>query len=315
MPPKAKKPQTITDVAKAALYRLSELGLPPTPENYALHYYDILGGNPPGGKPGNAPPAIDPHLLEEVDRILDSVADRASQLAQGLNTRNEEIRAKVSDLTRAEEKQAMLKLLASILNSTDSILATTEDTYDGLLVTREALEQIKTELQETRRMAHEDALTGIQNRRGMELALAREVEHAHHYGTPLSLAMLDLDHFKQLNDRYGHETGDKVLVHLATLMRQAQRETDVLVRYGGEEFLIILPGTDLNGAWFVVDRLRATVTATPLQCDNNKIATSFSAGIAQLKADESGQNLISRADNALYEAKRSGRNCIKIAAD
>jgi len=315
MPHEAK---SVTDTAKAALYRLSELGLPPTPENYARHYYEILGSEPqaPTAKAEEeTAPAFDPNLLEEVGRILDSVTDRASRLAQGLNSRNQEMRARVDDLHRAEEKQAMLKLLGSILNTTDSILASTEDTYDGLLVTRQALEQIKTELHETRRLAQEDALTGMQNRRGMELALVREVEHAHRHGMPLSLAMLDIDHFKRFNDRYGHDAGDKMLLHLTTIMRSVQRESDVLVRYGGEEFLLILPDADLNGARFMLDRLRNLVATTPLNYEGRKIAVTFSAGLAQLKAGETGLALTIRADNALYEAKRAGRNCIKITAD
>lgn len=310
------KPKSVTDVAKAALYRLSELGLAPTPENYAQHYYQILGRHPSSAVEEEGPgEVVDRKLLDEVDQILDSVAQKTSQLAESLNARNEEMRITVGDLSRTEEKGAMMKLLGTILTTTDAVLATTGDTYDGLIVTRQALDQIKTELQETRRLVQEDALTGAQNRRGMEISLHREVARSHRYGHKLAVAMIDIDHFKKINDKHGHDTGDQVLVHLTTVMRSVLRESDILARYGGEEFLVILPDTDVNGGQFMLDRLRTVVAATPLQYREKKIPFTFSGGVAQVQSKETAQALVIRVDAALYEAKRAGRNCIKIAAN
>jgi len=310
------KPKSVTDLAKAALYRLSELGLPPTPENYAQHYYDILGRHPSAaveeGEPGEV---VDKQLLDEVDQILNSVAQKTSQLAESLNARNEEMRITVGDLSRSEEKGTMMKLLGTILTTTDAILTTTGDAYDGLIVTRQALDQIKTELQETRRLVQEDALTGAQNRRGMEASLHREVSRSHRHGHKLTVSMLDIDHFKKINDKHGHDAGDQVLVHLTTLMRSVLRESDILARYGGEEFLVILPDTDVNGAQFMLDRLQKVVASTPLQYRDKRIPFAFSGGVAQLQPKEKAQPLVIRVDAALYEAKRAGRNCIKIAAN
>lgn len=310
------KPKSVTDLAKAALYRLSELGLPPTPENYAQHYYDILGRHPSAAVEEEKPEeVVDKKLLDEVDQILNSVAQKTSQLAESLNARNEEMRITVGDLSRSEEKGTMMKLLGTILTTTDAILTTTGDAYDGLIVTRQALDQIKTELQETRRLVQEDALTGAQNRRGMEISLQREVSRSHRHGHKLTVAMIDIDHFKKINDKYGHDAGDQVLVHLTTIMRSVLRESDILARYGGEEFLVILPDTDVNGAQFMLDRLRTVVASTPLQYRDKRIPFAFSGGVAQLQPKEKAQPLVIRVDGALYEAKRAGRNCIKIAAN
>jgi diguanylate cyclase len=181
------------------------------------------------------------------------------------------------------------------------------------MITRQALEQIQEELQETRRLVQEDPLTGTLNRRGLDIVLSREVARCKRSRHQLALAMVDIDHFKEVNDRHGHDAGDKMLQHMTTTIRSVLRESDVLARYGGEEFLIVFPDTDISGAAFVTDRLRNLVGNTPMIYEGRKIQATISAGLAQVKGDENGQSLIMRADAALYKAKNAGRNCVKIA--
>lgn len=156
--------------------------------------------------------------------------------------------------------------------------------------------------------AHEDFLTGALNRRGMDEALIREFERSDRHGTSLSLAMLDVDHFKKINDTMGHSTGDKALAHLSKVVKGILRSTDVLARYGGEEFVILLPGSNQNDAVTVVSGLQRDLTKNFFLHNNERVLITFSAGVAERVHGESVDSVLPRADAALYLAKQSGRN-------
>jgi len=156
--------------------------------------------------------------------------------------------------------------------------------------------------------AHEDFLTGALNRRGMDEALIREFERSDRHGTSLSLAMLDVDHFKKINDTMGHSTGDKALAHLSKVVKGILRSTDILARYGGEEFVILLPGSNQNDAVTVVSGLQRDLTKNFFLHNNERVLITFSAGVAERVHGESVDSLLPRADAALYLAKQSGRN-------
>jgi diguanylate cyclase (GGDEF)-like protein len=157
------------------------------------------------------------------------------------------------------------------------------------------------------KLARIDSLTGILNRRAILEALDTEVERARRYGSTLTCLMLDLDHFKTFNDNYGHQFGDKVLHRIAQVISEACRTNDHLGRYGGEEFLIILPETRIDGASKFAERLRSLVAE--IQLDGNKERITASIGVAEwYDGDDSASRLISQADRALLEAKAAGRN-------
>jgi len=303
-------PQTITDHARATLLRLSELGLPPSPENYAKYYAEI-SGEPLTLKPKES--AEFAELVRMVQLLVDEVAERTGSLANDLGERNQEMRHSIDELSSAQEKTRIMQLLEALVAKADSIHETVSDTHEDLEATRLALDHMSEELIETRQSLHEDSLTGAQNRRGMDAILLREVARAKRNQNRLVVAMLDVDHFKRVNDTYGHDVGDKLLVHLSMITKSVMRESDALIRYGGEEFLLILSETDLQGASYVMDRLRQVVAKAPLVCDNNRIEVTLSAGIAQLGEGENGHSLVLRADHALYEAKRAGRDRVVIA--
>lgn len=304
--------QNPTEIARAALYQLTEDGLAPTPENYGKYYRKVSGETEPQGQ-------IDQNtcgpLLLIIRDMLSEASERTGVLASDLQSQNRTIKSSIDDLAQAQEKQRMLQLLGTILTTTTSIHSTVEDAHLDLAATKMALEQIKNELQESRHLMQEDWLTGAQNRRAMDMVLTKEVARAQRSAAKLTVAMLDLDHFKRINDEFGHDAGDKLLQHLTLITKAVLREADSLIRYGGEEFLIILPETDINGAQFVMDRLQQAFQKTPLAYDGKPIPVTFSAGLARLAADENGHALVMRADAALYEAKHAGRNCVKIAAD
>jgi diguanylate cyclase (GGDEF)-like protein len=148
-----------------------------------------------------------------------------------------------------------------------------------------------------RELARTDELTGLPNRRAWNEQLPRELDRARRDSTPVSVAIVDLDHFKAFNDSHGHLAGDHLLQGLASGAGDRLRTTDVIARYGGEEFAVVLPGCGLDGAEEIIDRLREVVPGEH----------SYSAGIACWNGSETAGDLVARADRALYEAKRGGR--------
>jgi len=176
------------------------------------------------------------------------------------------------------------------------------------------IQQLTDELLQISELAHQDFLTGALNRRGMDEAFQREFNRAERGGEPISIALLDVDHFKKLNDTLGHEAGDIALVHLAKVVKNALRPTDVLARYGGEEFVIILPDTDQQGSMTIMARVQRELTKNFFLHNNQKTLITFSAGVAQRIGQESPEEVIKRADQALYQAKHAGRNRVVGAA-
>ncbi len=164
-------------------------------------------------------------------------------------------------------------------------------------------------------MAITDALTGLHNRRYMETHLKSLLDGARKSGRPLSVLVADIDFFKRVNDTYGHDAGDTVLKEFAARFRRNTRGLDLACRLGGEEFIIIMPDTDLRRAYQVGERLRACVAAEPFQINSaTQLRVTASVGIAALeRADDTAESLFKRADVALYAAKREGRN--RVVAD
>ena len=169
-------------------------------------------------------------------------------------------------------------------------------------------------LADLRHRSRHDALTGLLNRRAMEESMQRQMQRSRRTGEIFSVLMLDLDHFKSINDRHGHVVGDRALKHAAALLKAGLREVDSLARFGGEEFLALMPGATLEASWPVAERLRAHLDANPLALESASVALSVSIGIAQwTDPAEDSSRLLIRADAALYRAKLHGRNCV-IAA-
>lgn len=159
-----------------------------------------------------------------------------------------------------------------------------------------------------------DPLTGVYNRTVMEAALRRETSLARRHKTPLSFIVLDIDRLKAVNDEYGHEMGDKLIKAVADSVSQSLRKTDLLSRFGGDEFAILLSNTGRRGATVLAENIRKKIAGVVCMFASNAIKVTVTMGVASLTTKDRGQALFSRADEALYEAKRAGRNCIKVAA-
>jgi diguanylate cyclase (GGDEF)-like protein len=170
---------------------------------------------------------------------------------------------------------------------------------------------------EVQRLAITDGLTGTYNRRHFFELAKRELSRARRYGHPVSAIMLDIDHFKQVNDTYGHAIGDQVLTALANRCSSNIRNVDILGRYGGEEFAIILPATGLSGAYSMAERLRLCVTDVPVPTEQGDLTVTISLGVASnAQAQDQGEEdvaiLLNRADAAMYVAKQAGRNRVAV---
>lgn len=178
----------------------------------------------------------------------------------------------------------------------------------------EEVRQLNSELLEKARVLEElsnhDPLTGLHNRRYLYSRIAAEIQRFQRYGTRFSVAIYDVDHFKQVNDQYTHAVGDEVLLTLARLVDSALRESDVHARFGGEEFAVILPSAGAEEARRVMEKLREVVAGFEWEVLAPGLQVTISAGVAEIAADEEATPLINRADAMLYEAKRAGRNCV-----
>ena len=164
--------------------------------------------------------------------------------------------------------------------------------------------------EQTKKLAVTDGLTGISNRPNMEQSLLSEFERSKRYNSPLSVVLLDVDHFKDVNDSYGHQKGDEILVTFASVLKKFCRANDTAARYGGEEFLMILPQSNAQGAFKIAERVREEIMKMSFVGNDSKFSVTTSCGVAELNRDymKSVDQLISVADHAMYEAKNSGRN-------
>lgn len=310
--------QTPNVIGITVMQRLKELGLPPTPEHYTRLYYDLSGLPPPAAEPPPVTAAPAPNLacaelLQAVRDMIQEVSDKTGTLARTLGDRNKDLSDNVASLRGSRDRQEILQLLTTVVMQASGIQNTVEASHKELQETRYALINMQNELAETRQLLNEDTLTGALNRRGLDQTLAREIARSQRNDSRLTLAMLDLDHFKRINDTYGHEAGDRLLVHFVSLIRAVLRKSDALVRYGGEEFTLLLPDTDTRGAMLVLGRLQQLMKKSPLLYEEQPVNTTFSAGMATLAADENGHALLRRADAALYQAKANGRDRIVAA--
>ncbi|WP_119154517.1 GGDEF domain-containing protein [Caldimonas tepidiphila] len=190
----------------------------------------------------------------------------------------------------------------------------------GLLVPLLVLAESFRVTERLRREAIHDPLTGALNRRGFEKHTARLAALSAQLGQSLAVLMLDIDHFKQVNDQHGHQVGDLALQSLARMVQRAKRESDAFARLGGEEFCVVLPGTDVPGARVFADRLRRSFAAFEIDTGSSFLSCTVSVGVAYASADtlQAGGadlvDLLHQADEALYEAKRAGRNRVRFYA-
>lgn len=232
--------------------------------------------------------------------------------------------AKLGDFSDRIARAADINELNDVLNE---VLRETRHAQDEALASRDTMvsahrevqqaeqriRELEAELQHMSELVREDQLTGSLNRRGLDDVFERESARADRRNMPLCVAMLDLDNFKRLNDTYGHLAGDGALKHLVKVVRETLRSMDVIARFGGEEFVILLPETTVDAAAAAMVRVQRELTRHFFLHDNEKMLITFSCGVALRHPNEEQASLMARADKAMYQAKNSGKNRVVIA--
>lgn len=212
-----------------------------------------------------------------------------------------------------DRKKIILASMKKISESHTELAKKFDAAQNYLSIIESDKQKLSDELDRARMLSLTDDLTSLPNRRAFIRRLDDEVSRVKRYGFPLSLVLIDIDHFKQVNDEYGHSAGDKVLRVYADKILSIFRHHDMIARYGGEEFAVLLPNTDLDGVLRALDKVKANVPKVKIKINGMSIpAPTFSAGVTEYRAPESPSQLIERADHALYRAKRLGRNRIEV---
>ena len=171
---------------------------------------------------------------------------------------------------------------------------------------------LRDRMKKTREASMRDRLTGLFNRTAYEEKLGEEFARWKRYLEPLTLAVFDIDHFKRINDTYGHQAGDKALRTIAQLLLNKTRETDIIARYGGEEFVMLMPGTKAQEALVVAEKLRDEVQNCGFHYKNTSVVVTISCGISEFLGEDTPSEVFARADKALYQCKENGRNQCRI---
>jgi diguanylate cyclase len=264
------------------------------------------------------------HSLSEAKVTLKNMMftfiERLDALATTTGDYQEQVGKYSEKITEAKHIGQLQDILDQVMQKTRTVHTEARRSLDEMVAARDEAHSaetrvltLQTELEQLSELVREDQLTGSLNRRGLDDVLEREMARADRRKTPLCVAMLDLDDFKKINDTLGHAGGDQALIHLVHVVKETLRAMDVIARFGGEEFMIVLPDTPLEAASQTVTRLQRELTKRIFMHNNEKVLITFSAGVALRKSGEDQQSLIRRADEAAYQAKRSGKNRVVSA--
>ena len=321
--------------ANAALDLLKRATIPPYPQFYELLYTYATGVNPTLNARINAifrngdPTADLAERLyneflkaQDANERISSVSDRMSKRIDAVheaidsamdtaNVYSGTLRSAAGDLSANLDGEALKQMAERLLSETRRMQDSNQQLEAKLQASREDIQQLQRDLDDVRREAMLDPLTKIFNRKHFDEGLLRAVADAKTGSEPLSLMLLDIDHFKNFNDTWGHQTGDQVLRLVAMTLKSNIKGKDIAARYGGEEFAAILPETDLEGAVILADNIRKAIQAKELlkRSTNEKLGRiTASFGVAAFRKGDTPTSLIERADRCLYAAKHEGRN-------
>ena len=320
-----------TSTADRANRLMVQHGVPPTPDNFSVWFYYVSGGsltlkktidiliankrkfdsatnrdlyityvNPHSSTSGDFP--------EQLRGVIDSAKDFLATAISDNRTQMETLGEVSSQCKPTADPRPIIEMLVKELSHATTRSSALEANF---LQTTKDLDEIKDSLKQAEQHSNTDALTGLANRRSLEAFLRSAQITAMEAGTPLSILMIDIDHFKSFNDSYGHQVGDQVLRLVGKVLAESVRDCDLAARYGGEELMAILPGAALEACVEAAERIRRRICDARLtrRATGEEISSlTVSIGVAQFRMGETADGMIGRCDKALYQAKRLGRN-------
>lgn len=258
--------------------------------------------------------------IRETARIRELTHQHGMKMTEGMKTEIQTIEHGIININDFEElKTSIQSRIILLRNHVDTFIlnegekdeeasAIIEQLKQQVKTMEDETEELKEQIEKERQQTLRDVLTEIPNRLSYDERLDLELANYRRNKNPFVLVVWDIDLFKKVNDNYGHAAGDQVLKLVASILNKKMRETDFIARYGGEEFVSILPATDIKAAQLVTDKLRETIAKSNFHFREESVNVTVSAGFAEVKENEEGENLFIRADKALYKAKESGRN-------
>ncbi|QID17338.1 diguanylate cyclase [Nitrogeniibacter mangrovi] len=253
-------------------------------------------------------------------QMLAGFIDRLADMSDSAGAFHDTLENCAGEIERAEDINQLSDVVEHLLRETRTAQENARRSSEDLSSLRQQVDlanaeiaKLQHELHHTSEMVRHDPLTGTLNRKGLDEALKRELSRAQRRSSSLCLGLLDVDNFKRINDTHGHHAGDAALLHLTEVIKENLRPQDSLGRYGGEEFLIVFPDTDVEHAVTAMQRLQRALTTRYFLTGGQKLLITFSAGVARIEPDEAPEAAIDRADQAMYRAKRAGKNRVMMA--
>lgn len=251
-----------------------------------------------------------------VAETMTNVTEAASAVKHKTDDYAVDLQRSVTAMGSAKSAEDIREVATGLMSKAQKMVSENKQLEAQLLQSAQIMNQLREEMESMRREAMTDAMTGIANRKLFDSEVMRLIMNAHQEKKPLSLLMVDIDHFKAFNDNYGHQVGDQVLKLVARTLKEGVKGRDLPARYGGEEFAVVLPETELKAAEIVANALRRAVAEKDIvnRATGERLGKiTLSVGAAELRRGEKPSALIERADHALYQAKGAGRNCVVVS--
>lgn len=338
--------QLATEYLQKALANLRELGVPSTPENISIWYHYEVGDKPRLNQELDKLRARDSkfsrdlcqHLYQRffvehdqrqlellrqaIKQLIDNLVTQLQDVSQGLEAYGDKLSECQQQLQGDPDVDLLQQLVQKLLNETEQARSVSCKACGDVEALQAEITELKASLYELEQAALIDSLTGVGNRRAFDQFLEKEVKAAAGNGRHCCLLLVDIDHFKDFNDKHGHLVGDRVLRFVADTIKNNVKGRDLVTRYGGEEFAVILPTTEYGGGLAVAESIVSAVAQTKLTIGAGKSAggdkrdlgkITVSVGMSGFRRSDTPETLFERADQCLYSAKTSGRN--KVVAD
>ncbi|WP_300335802.1 GGDEF domain-containing protein [Accumulibacter sp.] len=256
---------------------------------------------------------------ESLKQMLAGFVDHLAEFADSTSEYHDKIAICADRISNAEDISQLEDVLAEVIRETQIIQLNAQRSRDELRAAKQSVEdaekrigELQADLDKASTLVRHDQLTGVLNRRGLEEAFDKETARAQRRRATLCVALLDIDNFKKLNDSLGHDAGDAALIHLTTVIRETMRPQDTVARFGGEEFIILLPDTSLEDAQTALVRLQRELTRRIFLHNNDRQLITFSAGVTDFRPTDTQGSVSKRADEAMFAAKQAGKNRVLI---